>query len=243
MTQESCPSDLYFDLLKRVLINLPYEDGRYPTGHFDYNLRIEGMDWPLEAHTMLGVNRLDNIHECAKRVILDKIQGDFIECGAWRGGAAIFMQGIREFYNEDRTVWVADSFNGFPVSVMEMKLSSKLQNHQKYHTVPLNEVKDNFNRYGLLNDHVKFLEGFVNETLHKAPIDKLALIHCDVDMYPAVYCVLQHLYPKLSKGGFCIIDDYSLIGCRQAVNDYRRRKDITEEIIPIDWTGVYWRKA
>jgi O-methyltransferase len=53
---------------------------------------------------------------------------------------------------------------------------------------------------------------------------------------------LEPLYPKLSPGGFCIIDDYALPPCRQAVADYRAKHGIAAEIVPVDWTGVYWRK-
>jgi hypothetical protein len=54
---------------------------------------------------------------------------------------------------------------------------------------------------------------------------------------------LNALYRKLSPGGFCIVDDHALPGCRQAIDDYRREHGIVEPIEVIDWTGVFWRKA
>jgi len=234
---------VYLELLKRTLAGLIYEDDRYPDGKFDFNLRVEGRDWPSKAHTMLGMKRLNNIQECIESVIKDKVPGDFIECGAWRGGGAILMQGVREYYNEDRDVWVADSFNGFPPSVIEKKVYKNLDNHRDYHCVSIDDVRSNFSKYNLLNDHVKFVPGWLGETLPCISISKLALLHCDVDLYPSVKCVLNYLYPKLSPGGYCIIDDYNLIGCRQAVNHYRARRGITEPMLPVDWAGVYWRKS
>jgi len=65
----------------------------------------------------------------------------------------------------------------------------------------------------------------------------------DGDMYESTMDGLVNLYPKLAPGGFCIIDDYALDGCRKAVADYRAAHGISEEMHTIDWTGVYWRKA
>jgi cephalosporin hydroxylase len=53
---------------------------------------------------------------------------------------------------------------------------------------------------------------------------------------------LEALYPRLSAGGYCIIDDFALEGCKQAVIDYRKRHGITAPIETIDWTGRFWRK-
>jgi hypothetical protein len=63
-------------------------------------------------------------------------------------------------------------------------------------------------------------------------------------MYESTHVALSSLYPKLSPGGFIIIDDYgALPNCRTAVEDFRQQHHIGEPVIPIDWTGVYWRKC
>ena len=55
---------------------------------------------------------------------------------------------------------------------------------------------------------------------------------------------LQYLYSKLSVGGYCIIDDYgAVVGCKRAVQDFRKAQNITDELKQIDWTGVYWQKT
>jgi O-methyltransferase len=64
-------------------------------------------------------------------------------------------------------------------------------------------------------------------------------------MYESTIVALEALYPKLSIGGYLIVDDYGnpgTQGCRAAVDDYRRTNAITEPIATIDWTGVYWRR-
>nr|MDQ3625461.1 TylF/MycF family methyltransferase [Verrucomicrobiota bacterium] len=84
----------------------------------DRSKRELGEDWPLKAHTMIGMKRLDNIQACACDVIRNSVPGDFIETGVWRGGASIFMEGILKAYDETakRRLWVADSFEGLPAN-------------------------------------------------------------------------------------------------------------------------------
>ena len=65
----------------------------------------------------------------------------------------------------------------------------------------------------------------------------------DGDMYESTTDALNNLYPQLSKGGYCIIDDYFLDECKAAVNDYKNKHNIKEKIIEIDWSSIYWRKT
>jgi O-methyltransferase len=108
--------------------------------------------------------------------------------------------------------------------------------------VPESQVRANFERYGLLDDQVRFLPGWFKDTLEDAPIEEIAVLRLDGDLYESTIQALDALYPRLSPGGFCIIDDYNLGGCRQAVGDYRTKHQISSEIIQIDQCGVLWRK-
>jgi len=95
----------------------------------------------------------------------------------------------------------------------------------------------------LLDERVRFLEGWFADTLPSAPIERLAVIRLDGDMYGSTMQALEALYHRLSVGGFVIIDDYSLPTCRSAVEDFRRGHAISDPIEEIDWTGVFWRKS
>jgi hypothetical protein len=119
--------ELYLDLLKRCLLNLIYRDPaiRQPWDEssdreyvpFDRDKRLAGADWPSEAHTQIGMRRLDNLQEVVTQVLVAGTPGDLIETGVWRGGSTILMRGILKAHGStDRTVWVADSFEGFPTS-------------------------------------------------------------------------------------------------------------------------------
>jgi O-methyltransferase len=110
--------------------------------------------------------------------------------------------------------------------------------------VPLEDVKANFAAYGLLDDQVQFLKGWFKDTLPTAPISKLAVVRLDGDLYESTMDGLTCLYPRLSGGGYLIVDDFNAVpACRKAVEDYRHAHGIIDEVIPIDWAGVYWRRS
>lgn len=213
---------------------------------FDPKERYEGRDRPPEALTMIGIYRLNNLEKCLINVLNKGIPGDFIEAGVWRGGASIFARAVMKAYGcNDRKIWVADSFQGLPPpnpELFPLDEGCKLWRNQKL-AISLDEVKRNFAQYDLLDDQVQFLEGWFRDTLPKAPIEHLAIIRLDGDMYESTMDSLQYLYPKLSKGGFLVVDDYYAIpACRNAVDDYRKKNGITDKILTIDWSGMYWKR-
>lgn len=214
--------------------------------HVDPEAREAGRVWPPDAETMVGRARIDNIQHCVSTVIEDGVPGDLIETGVWRGGSCIFMRAILAAYGDtERTVWVADSFQGLPKPNAEQfpdDAGDKLWSFKQL-AIPLPEVQANFARYGLLDQQVKFIVGFFSDTLPTAPVERLAVLRLDGDMYESTIVALEHLYPKLQPGGFCIVDDYGAVAaCKRAVHDYREQHGIDEPIETIDWTGVFWRK-
>jgi O-methyltransferase len=213
---------------------------------YDAQLRTEGRDRPGRAETMIGLRRMQNIRDCIETVLRDGIAGDLIETGVWRGGATIFMRAVLKAHGDTtRTVWVADSFRGLPPpNVRDYPADANDLHHVVTGLrVGVDAVRENFRRYGLLDDQVRFLEGWFRDTLPAAPIDRLSVMRLDGDMYESTMQALDAMYAKLSPGGFCIIDDYVLTGCRRAVDEFRERERISEPLQVIDWTGVCWRKA
>jgi O-methyltransferase len=214
--------------------------------HFDPELRAEGRDWPPEADTMIGLRRLGNLEHCVRDVIERQVPGDLIETGVWRGGACIFMRAILKAYGErDRTVWVADSFQGLPQPEHGRQEDAEDALWSvPFLAVPQEKVATNFARYGLLDDQVRFLPGWFSDTLPTAPISSIAVMRLDGDMYDSTMVALRSLYPKLSIGGYVIVDDYHAVrGCKQAVDDFRAELGITDQLHPVDWTCRYWRRS
>ena len=139
-----------------------------------------------------------------------------------------------------RCVWLADSFAGLPrpdTANCNADKRIRLDRYAPLLAVPEAEVRANFQRYGLLDDQVRFLPGWFKDTLPDAPIDRIAVLRLDGDLYESTIQALDALNPRLSPGGFCIIDDYhSIKACRQAVTDYRAKHGVSAEIVEIDWT-------
>lgn len=207
--------------------------------------KLEGRIWPIHAHTMIGLPRLNNIQYCVEDVIRNEVPGDFIETGVWKGGATIFMRAILAAHGvKDRKVFVADSFVGLPPPDIVRYPQDKGDIHHRYQVLAVSEaeVRNNFKKFGLLDDRVIFLKGWFKDTLPRAPFEKLAVIRLDGDMYEATMDALTHLYPRLSPGGYCIIDDYLLPKCKKAVEDYRAANNILAPLKKIDTLSVYWQK-
>lgn len=214
---------------------------------FDRHKRDLGLDWPADALTMIGMKRLTSLQHCVETVIAEDIPGDLVECGVWRGGASILMRAVLAAYgDESRSVWLADSFEGVPPpdsANYKADKGDRLHLAAPILAVSEKDVRANFARYGLLDDKVRILPGWFKDTLHDAPIESIAVLRLDGDLYESTIQALDGLYSRLTPGGFCIIDDYHAIeGCRKAVTDFRARHGISAEIVDIDGTGVLWRK-
>jgi O-methyltransferase len=208
---------------------------------FDPLARENGVDWPLFGYTMIGHKRLDNIQSCVLDALDRGIPGDLMETGVWRGGASIFMRALLKSRGvADRIVWAADSFKGLPPP-RDSEDGADLS-HVEHLAVSLEQVKANFARFGLLDDQVRFLQGWFCDTLPTAPVERLAVLRLDGDLYSSTMDVLETMYAKVSPGGYVIVDDYgSWPECKRAVDEYIARNNIRADIRTVDYSGAFWR--
>ena len=261
------PRDLYLDLMKRVLTGSGFGTDRYvPLVGRGWKRRVveplnsalvrrgfaiarktPPSSWPPLFDTMVPVGRLTNVQTCIETVLRDEIPGDFIETGVWRGGTTIFMRAVLAAYGvTDRLVWAADSFAGFPSDRLEIDRADDFTAGlgEDYLAVDLAAVKANFAKYGLLDEQVKFLVGWFKDTLPAAPLQKLAVARLDGDLFESTRDAVSVLEPKVSRGGFVIVDDYGRFGpCREAIDEYRTSRGISEPIEVIDDQASFWRKG
>ena len=213
----------------------------------DREAREFGQDVPVLGDTGVGLHRLRSLRQCIEDVLRDEVPGDLLETGVWRGGASIYMRAVLASHGvTDRTVWLADSFEGPPVPDLE----KYPQDADIYlHLLPAmavseDSVKATAARYGLLDNQMKFLTGWFKDTLPGAPITNLSILRLDGDLYESTIQVLDEMYDRVSPGGYVVIDDYqSFPECRQATDDFRARKQVTEPLIEIDRDAVLWRKG
>lgn len=198
--------------------------------------RMEG------AETMLGIKQLDQMQACITDIVRRNVPGDILEAGVWRGGMTIFMRGVLKAMGaRQRRVWVVDSFEGLPDPEKSFDSFGWKKGAM---AVSLDQVRSNFLRYGLLDEQVVFLKGFFNDTLPDAGIAALSVLRVDADLYESTRDVLNHLYPRLSVGGYAIFDDYqNLKDCQRAIDEYRLEHRIEDPIVKIDRRAVCWVKT
>jgi hypothetical protein len=203
---------------------------------------MNGVELNANMMTMIGYKRLKNIESLITDVYNNNIEGDFIECGVWRGGACIFARYILNNLSSNKIVYVADSFEGCPPPE-DKYIHDKGDRHFAVPllSVSMDQVMENFDKFNLLEGTI-FVPGWFKDTLPLID-NKFSIIRLDGDLYSSTMDALENLYPKLSEGGYCIIDDYKqVLGCEIAVHDYRLQNNITSEIIHIDKTAIYWKK-
>lgn len=253
----------YLELLKLCLCDLVGDStrtvtwtgdrrvfSRELTGEDQLEWRVDGKDWPQNGLSMIGLRRLDDLQECVSAVVRDGVEGDLIEAGTWRGGAAILTRATLDALGaDDRRVWVADSFKGFPVPESDGSDEDReLELHMSrvaYLAPTLDQVRGYFARFGC-DRNVEFVPGFFEETIHTLRDRRWSLVRLDADTYKATRLALEALYPGLAVGGYLIIDDYYHpyipTSCRRAVDDFRTEHGITEPIEQIDWNSARWRR-
>jgi O-methyltransferase/8-demethyl-8-(2,3-dimethoxy-alpha-L-rhamnosyl)tetracenomycin-C 4'-O-methyltransferase len=240
---------LYVDLLIKCICNTIYQDEtQHPdfAPHYDEAARRAGSDWPRRAHSMVGIERLKNLGDLTQRAIDEGIEGNFAETGVWRGGCCILIKGILVANRvTGRKVYLCDSFEGLPAPDAQAYPADEGLDLSRFEqlNISLDTVKSNFAVYDLLDDDVVFVKGFFRDTLPTFDPGKLALLRLDGDLYESTILALEHLYPKLSPGGYIIVDDYGCVpACAAAVEDYRKEHSIDAPMIQVDWTGVWWQK-
>jgi len=241
----------YLDFFISTVMNLQYN---YFPGH------IDGNEVPPNAMalSMAGKRRLDNFALSVATVINDGIQGHIIETGAWRGGASFVAAKVVELLHESehRTTFICDSFKGIPKPPADRTYNTEDHNANfpVFSEVSAARVYTDAVHFGLRTDSIKVVEGYFNESLPalvaSAPNFALSVLRLDGDTYFSTMDALKVLYPRLQAGGIVIVDDFiDWIGCREAVDDYRKAQNILDPIVLVPHRegeilrGAYWRKG
>lgn len=236
----------YIELIKRAVSGYLQLGAEQPFAAFDFTRFYDTRagTWKIDAAsrplTLLGKAQIDLIEDCVVRLEAEGIQGDFLEAGVWRGGVIALLRALVTAYGIDRKIHAADSFAGIP-------LNTRFK-HDPVDLWPdrwaagLDEVKANLERFGLLDDRIAFLPGLFDDTLPRLTDERFALVRLDSDSYDSVLTSLDWLYPRLSRGGIVIVDDWHLPGCRFAVDAYRTRHGIIDAVQETGGNG-WWVKT
>ena len=193
---------------------------------FENNLLIS-----CKKYTMTPDLRLWSVIVAYKHIIKNNIQGDFVECGIWKGGNIILLKKLLENQNLKRNVIGYDTFLGMPEpSAKDEKVLGKIKDAKSLFEIKnpkgwcyssIEEVKENIKRTCNNMEGVKLIKGKVEDTLKENVPEKISLLRLDTDFYESTKIELEILYPKLEKGGILIIDDYgNWKGAKKAVDEY-----------------------
>lgn len=170
------------------------------------------------------------------RAVLERgVPGDFVECGVYAGAqAAIMAKGLQDHVNQPhvqewpltRRVHLFDSFAGIPApGAHDPELA---QNVGGESAVSLEDVKANMKRWGIPDELLVYHAGLFEDTMEDVgdtfdipwSIKAIAVLRLDGDLYESTKVCMEHLEPLVSRGGWIIVDDFNLSGCRKAVMEH-----------------------
>lgn len=241
----------YLQLVQDALTGIIYEDtsivvGSTESAIYDPVVREHGWDWPSKAFTMVGVKRLLNFRNLIENVIGLQVPGDIVETGVWRGGACILARAVLKTYCVyDRKIVLCDSFAGLPEPDPDHYPADAASCFHEYNelAVSIEQVKQNFRRFSLLDDQVVFIKGLFKDTIPLLDLERIAVLRLDGDMYESTIIPLRYLYDLIPVGGWVIVDDYEVVpACKEAIHAFFAERSLSPELLPIDGVGCYFRK-
>ena len=236
-----------YSLIKNEKINLDYE---FPEAT---KFEKELFNSICPEYTMTSPERIFALMKSINFIKNNNVEGDFVECGVWRGGNLILFQKFIEKYNLNKKIYAYDTFEGMsePEKIDETfkgesslyllnKLKKKKVNRKENILIAdcsLEQVEQNFKKFTNKNNLIS-IKGDVEKTLNvkeNLP-NKISILRLDTDWYSSTKKELEILFPLLEKNGVLIIDDYGFWkGARKAVDEYFENKNVT--IFKIDFTG------
>ena len=191
--------------------------------------------------TMTSIARMYSMYKATEYVVSNNIPGDIVECGVWKGGSIMISAlTLLKTNDSNRSLYLYDTYEGMnkptekdiriydnkPALNIWKKFQEKDINRWDY--APLEEVKTNLHSIKYPKDNIKFIKGKVEETIPRNIPEKIALLRLDTDLYESTYHELVHLYPRLSKNGVLIIDDYGYWkGQKEATDQYFKENKIS----------------
>lgn len=195
----------------------------------------------IARKSMIDPVRAGNLLRLAQRIEEERIPGDVVECGVYRGGSAATMARVATHSALHRTVWLFDSFQGMPpVTQVDGPGAQDWVGALVYDA---RKVAKLLKRTGADMSRVRIVEGFFADTFPTVNTPQIALLNVDSDWYESVKICFERFYDAVVPGGFVSIDDYGTWpGCRLAVDEFFAKRGLTHKIIPVDRTASWFQK-
>jgi O-methyltransferase len=234
-------------LQEQVLLNIGVESAA------NLDPRFLEIYHKCQDYTLTPFKAMYAVYEAASYVAKAGIAGDFVQCGVWKGGSAMIVAlTFLQFHSQQRSLFLYDTYEGMPDTGVNdaeydagpfhvaMNITTRLRGgHSGIFYASLEEVRRNMQTTGYSEAHVYLVKGMVEETLPSRAPEQISLLHLDSDLYQSTYHELTHLYPRLTKGGVLIVDDYGTWkGSRKATDQYFEENGINMLLTPAGSTGA-----
>lgn len=246
--------------MKKILLNIIKKFGYQVTRNkslYDLYPDIHEQEfWEIyllcKPFTMTSVERMYSLYCAVNYILSNKIEGDFVECGVWRGGSAMLIAQMLSNRNiSDRKLYLFDTFEGmsqpgnndfsFRNESADSLLAKNVDDKENsvWCLADINDVQNNMKKTNFPNANLVYVQGKVEDTLPaKKPDGKIALLRLDTDWYESTKHELNILFPAVTEKGVLIIDDYGhWQGCRKAVDEYFQQYQTPVFFNRIDYTG------
>jgi O-methyltransferase len=210
-------------------------------------LRLAKLIWTVKPiFTMVKSKNLVNLYELVQKANSMHLEGDIVECGVWNGGSAALMAHANSNHgtSRKRIVWLFDSFGGLPPPGPKDGVTGNRHYFRGLNRGSIEQVTKIFTILGIPMEHVKIHVGWFENTLRKAELERIAVLHIDADWYTSVKLALDTFYERVVPGGFVILDDYGYWqGCKRALDDFVSENKLDRiNIMQVDSTGAYFQK-
>ena len=200
----------------------------------------------VRPYTMTSMERGYGLYQAVRYLEQRGVEGDFVECGVWKGGSCLLMIRVLQKLARERTLWLYDTFSGMTepgdedvIAWNRRPVREKAEGAFAAWSVGLDQVKALVSSTGYPESRTRYVVGDVAETLKSALPERIALLRLDTDWYASTKKELELLYPRLEAGGVLIIDDYGHFeGARRAVDEYFIRPEVLPILLSrLDYTG------
>jgi O-methyltransferase len=209
-----------------------------------------------QPHTMTSLERLAALCLAVEYVVGNDVPGAFVECGVWKGGSSMAAAlTLIRLGREDVELFMFDTFEGMSEPGEEDRLwatgekakqllAASSQDSDVRAFAPIDTVKRNLESTGYPTDHLHFVKGMVEDTIPDSAPAQISLLRLDTDWYESTKHELIHLFPRISRNGILIIDDYGdWAGARKAVDEYFAAQGMKPFLGRIDGTGRIYVKC
>lgn len=213
----------------------------------------------VRPYTMTSDERVAALCDAVRYVVTNRIPGDIVECGVWKGGSMMAVaRTLLDLGDSARELHLFDTFEGMTAPTGEdvaltgelaadlMAASTDRENAESvWCRAPLDVVRQAMASVGYDGSKIHYIKGRVEDTIPDAAPERIALLRLDTDWYESTRHEMIHLFPRLCVGGVLILDDYGhWLGARRAVDEYLGEHNVPLFLQKIDYTGRYavkWR--